>query len=147
MPTLLLLNGPNLNLLGAREPDIYGTTTLADVERDLGRRAAEAGAVLETFQSNHEGALIDRIQQARGKADVIIFNPGGLTHTSVALADAIAGVGIPTIEIHISNIYQREPFRHHSCIAPVAVGQIAGFGAYGYTLALEAALELISRKK
>jgi len=147
MTTILMLNGPSLNLLGAREPEIYGTTTLADIEDDLRRRASQSGATLGCFQSNHEGALIDRIQQARGKVDVIIFNPGGFTHTSVALADAIAAAEIPTIEVHLSNIYRREPFRHHSCIAPVAVGQIAGLGPYSYVLALEAALNLLKEKK
>jgi len=141
---ILLLNGPNLNLLGAREPDKYGTTTLAEIESRLAQLAKERGVELETFQSNHEGALVDRIHAARGQADVLIFNPGAYTHTSIALADAIAAVGIPTIEVHLSNIYTREPFRHHSHIDPVAMGQITGFGAKGYELAFEAAMEIAS---
>ena len=143
MTTILLLNGPNLNLLGEREPGHYGTTTLAEIEERLRAMASERGVTLEAFQSNHEGELIDRIHEAAGNIDVIIFNPGGLTHTSIALADAVSAVGIPTIEVHLSNIYRRESFRHQSLIAPVAAGQISGLGAHGYVLAFEAALNLL----
>ena len=135
----LVIHGPNLNLLGKREPDIYGATTLDDVNAMLAREAAEIGVELKTFQSNSEGELVTAIQQASGWADVLIINPGAYTHTSLALRDAIAGIGIPTIEVHLSNVYAREEFRHHSYIAPVAVGQITGFGAEGYRLALHAA--------
>jgi 3-dehydroquinate dehydratase type II len=146
-PTLLLLNGPNLNLLGQREPDKYGSTTLPQIEAQVRELADREGIAFECFQSNHEGALVDRIQQAKGRVDVILFNPGAYTHTSVALADAIAAVEIPVIEIHLSNIYKREAFRHHSYIAPVAVGQISGFGAQGYTLAFQAALALLQNER
>jgi 3-dehydroquinate dehydratase-2 len=135
---LLLLNGPNLNLLGTREPEVYGRATLADIEATLQREAAERGATLATFQSNHEGALIDRIHAARPEGiGFILINPGGLTHTSVALRDALAGVAIPFIEVHLSNIHQREAFRHHSYLSAVAVGVICGFGASGYSMALQ----------
>jgi 3-dehydroquinate dehydratase-2 len=134
---ILLLNGPNLNLLGMREPQTYGTTTLAEVEAMCLRIAGEHGAMLEAFQSNHEGALIDRIHAARGDGvDVIVINPGGLTHTSVALRDALAGVAIPFIEVHISNVHAREPFRQHSFLSGVARGVLAGFGVDGYRMAL-----------
>jgi len=139
---LLLLNGPNLNLLGTREPEVYGRTTLADIEATLQREAADRGATLATFQSNHEGALIDRIQAARTEGvGFILINPGGLTHTSVALRDALAGVAIPFIEVHLSNIHQRETFRHHSYLSGVAVGVICGFGASGYSMALDYACQ------
>ena len=140
LPLVLVLHGPNLNLLGTREPEIYGHTTLADIDAGLAERAAELGAQIETFQSNHEGALIDRIQAARGQAVAIVINPGGYTHTSVALRDALAAVTLPVIEVHLSNVAAREEFRHRSLIAPIALGQIAGLGAIGYRLALEAAL-------
>ncbi|WP_119291691.1 type II 3-dehydroquinate dehydratase [Azohydromonas sediminis] len=133
---VLVLNGPNLNLLGTREPQIYGATTLADVEAMLAADAAAAGVGLECFQSNHEGALIDRIHAGRGRVDWIVINPGGLTHTSVALRDALAGVAIPFVEVHISNVHKREPFRHHSYLSDVAEGVIAGLGVYGYRAAL-----------
>jgi 3-dehydroquinate dehydratase-2 len=139
---LLLLNGPNLNLLGTREPEVYGTSTLADVEQAAQAQAAAAGAQLSCFQSNHEGALIDRIHAARGEGvDAIVINPGGLTHTSVALRDALTGVAIPFIEVHISNIYQREPFRQHSFLSAVAQGTICGLGIDGYRLAIDFALK------
>ena len=134
---ILLLNGPNLNLLGTREPQTYGATTLAEVEAGLRDAAAAAGADLQCFQSNHEGALIDRIHAARGeKVDAIIINPGGLTHTSVALRDALAGVALPVVEVHISNVHKREEFRHHSYISGMAEGVIAGLGTQGYMAAL-----------
>ena len=139
---LLLLNGPNLNLLGIREPEVYGSTTLADIEAAAKTQAASAQAVLVSFQSNHEGALIDRIQAARvEKIDAIIINPGGLTHTSVALRDALAGVAIPFIEVHISNIHKREPFRHTSFLSDIAVGVICGLGTEGYGAAIDFALK------
>lgn len=139
---LLLLNGPNLNLLGTREPEVYGSTTLADVEQAAKAQAIAADAVIATFQSNHEGALIDRIQAARlEKVDAIIINPGGLTHTSVALRDALAGVAIPFVEIHISNIHKREPFRHKSFLSDIAVGVICGLGVEGYRAAIDFALK------
>jgi 3-dehydroquinate dehydratase-2 len=139
---VLVLHGPNLNLLGTREPEVYGATTLADIDRMLSDDARELGIALRCFQSNEEGALVTAVQEARGWADAIIINPAAYTHTSVALRDAIAAVGIPTVEVHLSNIYAREPFRHHSHIAPVAAGQISGFGAAGYRLALRAVREL-----
>ncbi len=135
---LLLLNGPNLNLLGTREPQTYGHITLADIEATVTREVAAKGSTIECFQSNHEGALIDRIHAARGEAvDCILINPGGLTHTSVALRDALAGVAIPFIEIHLSNVHKREAFRHHSFLSEIAVGVICGFGAQGYLMALQ----------
>lgn len=135
---LLLLNGPNLNLLGTREPEVYGSTRLADVERLAQEQARAAGAALQAFQSNHEGALIDRIHQAREEGvDAIVINPGGLTHTSVALRDALAGVVIPFVEVHISNIHQREEFRHFSYLSGIARAVICGFGVDGYRLAVD----------
>lgn len=135
---ILLLNGPNLNLLGTREPNVYGSTTLAEVEQGLIEQAKAAGVLLTCLQSNHEGVLIDRIHAARGEAvDAIIINPGGLTHTSVALRDALAGVAIPFVEVHISNVHQRETFRHHSFLSSIAVGVICGLGVDGYRLALD----------
>ena len=139
---LLLLNGPNLNLLGSREPEVYGATTLADVERAASEQVAQAGAKLTVFQSNHEGALIDRIQAAKKEGiDAIVINPGGLTHTSVSLRDALAAVAIPFVEIHVSNIHQREAFRHHSYLSGIAVGVICGLGTEGYTAAISFALK------
>src|SRR5690606_1301924 len=139
---LLLLNGPNLNLLGTREPEVYGATTLTEVEQAAAAQAAAIGASLACFQSNHEGALIDRIHAARDEGvDAIIINPGGLTHTSVALRDALAGVAIPFVEVHISNIHQRERFRHHSFLSDIAVGVICGLGVHGYTAAIDFALK------
>lgn len=139
---LLLINGPNLNLLGTREPEVYGRTTLADIEQAACAQAAASGARLASFQSNHEGALIDRIQAAKSEGvDAIIINPGGLTHTSIALRDALTGVAIPFLEVHISNIHQREAFRHTSYLSAVAVGVICGFGTEGYRLAIDFALK------
>ncbi|WP_343587967.1 type II 3-dehydroquinate dehydratase [Herbaspirillum sp.] len=135
---LLLLNGPNLNLLGTREPEVYGSTSLADIERLAQAQASAAGARLQSFQSNHEGALIDRIHQARTEGvDAIVINPGGLTHTSVALRDALAGVAIPFVEVHISNIHQREEFRHFSYLSGIARAVMCGFGVDGYRLAID----------
>ena len=139
---LLLLNGPNLNLLGTREPETYGASTLADVEQAALAQAAAAGASLACFQSNHEGALIDRIHAARNEGvDFIVINPGGYTHTSVALRDALAGVAIPFVEVHISNIYRREEFRQHSYLSAIAQGTICGLGIDGYRLAIDFALK------
>jgi 3-dehydroquinate dehydratase-2 len=139
MARLLLLNGPNLNLLGRREPHLYGSTTLADIENDVRVAAQAAGHQLETFQTNSEAELVDRIQQAAGSVDFILLNPGALTHTSVAMRDALLAVGIPFIEIHLSNVHAREEFRRHSYISDIAVGVITGLGALGYQLALQAA--------
>jgi 3-dehydroquinate dehydratase-2 len=138
MANVLVLNGPNLNLLGTREPEIYGSTTLKDIEDRLKARAAEAGLGLDCFQSNHEGDLVDRIQQANHKYDYIIFNAAAFTHYSIAIRDAIAAIDVPVIEVHISNIHQRESFRHTSVLAPVAMGQICGLGIESYMAALEA---------
>ncbi|TWI64190.1 3-dehydroquinate dehydratase [Pseudoduganella lurida] len=139
---LLLLNGPNLNLLGTREPGIYGATTLPQVEQAAREQVEAAGARFAAFQSNHEGALIDRIHAARDEeVDFIVINPGGLTHTSVALRDALAGVAIPFVEVHISNIYQREVFRHHSYLSAIAKGTICGLGVEGYRFAIDFALK------
>lgn len=138
---LLLLNGPNLNLLGSREPEVYGSTTLAEIEQRAVAQAEAAGARLSHFQSNHEGELIDRIHAARDESiDVLVINPGGLTHTSIALRDALAGVNIPFIEVHLSNIYRREDFRHHSYLSELAAGVICGMGADGYRYAIDYAL-------
>ena len=139
---LLLLNGPNLNLLGTREPAVYGTTTLADIENAAVEQAMNAGAALEYFQSNHEGALIDRIHAARTEGvDFIVINPGGLTHTSVALRDAFASVAIPFVEVHVSNVHARESFRQHSYLSGIARGVICGLGAHGYRFAIDFALK------
>lgn len=138
---ILVLHGPNLNLLGTREPEIYGRESLSDINDRLSALASEMGVGISFLQSNHEGVLIDRIHRAREeKVSGMILNPGGLTHTSVALRDAVAAVGIPAVEVHLSNIHAREPFRHHSYLAPVAIGQICGFGSTGYLLALQGLL-------
>ena len=145
MPKILLLNGPNLNLLGTREPQVYGHDTLADVESRAVAQGAARGAEVVCFQSNHEGALIDRIHAARldGTGHIVI-NPGGLTHTSVALRDALAGVAIPFFEVHVSNVHKRESFRHHSYLSEIAAGVIVGFGVSGYTMALNAAIDRLA---
>ena len=140
MARLLVLHGPNLNLLGTREPGIYGHATLADIDADLAERAAAAGHQLVSFQSNAEHALVDRIQAAKGQADFILINPAAFTHTSVAIRDALAAVAIPFIEVHLSNPHTREPFRHTSYFTDLAVGVVAGFGPLSYGLALAAAI-------
>lgn len=140
MARLLVLHGPNLNLLGTREPGIYGHATLAAIDADLLERAAAAGHALESFQANAEHALVDRIQAARGSIDFILINPAAFTHTSVAIRDALAAVGIPFIEVHLSNPHAREPFRHTSYFTDLAVGVVSGFGPMGYGLALAAAI-------
>jgi 3-dehydroquinate dehydratase-2 len=138
---ILLINGPNLNLLGTREPGIYGSRTLADIERELTEIAAKAGASLATFQSNHEGALVDRIHAARTDGTgFIVINAGAYTHTSVALRDALAAVALPFVEVHLSNVHKREEFRHRSLLAELAVGSIVGMGPAGYRYALDYAL-------
>ena len=138
---VLVLHGPNLNLLGTREPAVYGSATLPDIEHELTQIATAAGGRLQSFQSNHEGALIDRVHAARADGtDFILINPAGLTHTSVALRDALAAVAIPFVEVHLSNIHRREPFRHHSYFSDLAEGVICGLGAQGYALALRYAL-------
>lgn len=136
---ILVLHGPNLNLLGTREPEVYGSTTLEQINQQLAARAQAQGAQLSSFQSNHEGALIDRIHAARTDGTTaIIINPGALTHTSIGLRDALIGVALPFIEVHLSNVHRREPFRHHSYLSDVASGVIIGLGAQGYQLALDA---------
>src|SRR5512139_2471705 len=138
---ILVIHGPNLNLLGKREPEIYGTFTLSDINDRLSTLAAELGVEVSFFQSNHEGELVQKIQDAMGVYQAIVINPGAYTHTSVALRDAIASTGIPTVEVHLSNIYRREEFRQHSFISGVAVGQITGFGPESYLLGLRAAVQ------
>jgi 3-dehydroquinate dehydratase-2 len=142
---ILFLNGPNLNLLGQREPEVYGRTTLVDIEAKVRDRAAKLKVGIEFRQSNIEGELVTWIQEAKGKFEVIVLNAAAYTHTSVALRDAIAAVGVPTIEIHLSNVHAREEFRHTSLIAPVCRGQIAGFGANSYVLAVEASIIVNAR--
>jgi 3-dehydroquinate dehydratase-2 len=140
-PRILVVHGPNLNLLGTREPEVYGRTTLSEIDAALAAQASAAGATLQAVQSNHEGELIDRIQGARGAADGLLVNPGGLTHTSVALRDALLASGLPVVEVHLSNIFAREAFRRHSYVSDVAVGVVTGFGPASYRLGLEALLE------
>jgi 3-dehydroquinate dehydratase II len=139
---ILFLNGPNLNLLGSREPEVYGRTTLKDIEAKVRERAAKFGAEIDFRQSNIEGELVAWIQQSKGIYNVIVLNAAAYTHTSIALRDAISAVGVPTIEIHLSNVHAREEFRHKSLIAPVCKGQIVGFGADSYVLAVEAAINV-----
>ena len=144
--SVLVVNGPNLNLLGIREPQTYGSTTLTQINHNLQQEAQSLQVSLSCLQSNHEGALVDAIHQAQGKHQGIIINAGAYTHTSVAIRDALAGVDIPTVEVHLSNIYRREEFRHHSYIAPIAIGQISGFGANSYILGLQALVSYLQSK-
>ena len=144
---ILFLNGPNLNLLGKREPEVYGSATLADIERQVRETASRFKAEIDFRQSNLEGELVNWIQEAKGKFDVIVLNAAAYTHTSIALRDAIAAVGVPTIEIHLSNVYAREEFRHKSLIAPMCCGQIVGFGQKSYILAVEASFYVNVRQK
>lgn len=143
MLKIFVMHGPNLNTLGTREPAIYGTTTLADINTMLQKRGAQLGVAVESYQSNYEGGLIDYLQQHASEADGIIINPGALTHYSIALRDALAAVKAPIIEVHLSNIYAREPFRHHSLVAAVCQGHIVGLGWRSYLLALEGLVELL----
>jgi 3-dehydroquinate dehydratase-2 len=143
---VLAIHGPNLNLLGEREPEVYGRTKLRDIDRELKRLGRELGLSVDSFQSNSEGAIVDRIQKARGRADMILINPGAYTHTSIAIRDALAAIAVPVIEVHLSNVYKREPFRHNSTIADLAVGRIMGFGAEGYYLALRAAARMLATR-
>jgi 3-dehydroquinate dehydratase II len=136
--SVLILHGPNLNLLGSREPGIYGVSTLAQIDTQLAELGGSLDAKVESFQSNHEGSLVDAIHAAHDRHDGIVINAGAYTHTSIAIRDAIAAVQIPTVEVHLSNIYKRESFRHHSYLAPIVVGQISGFGGYSYHLGLQA---------
>ncbi len=147
MPKILVIHGPNLNLLGEREPNIYGKFTLDAINKELKKIAKDEGITLETFQSNHEGEIVEKIGRAKGKFDSLLINPAAYTHTSVAIRDAIQATGIPTVEVHISNIYAREEFRHTSLIAPVAVGQVSGFGINSYKLGLKAAIDIAKKRK
>jgi 3-dehydroquinate dehydratase II len=136
MPAVLVIHGPNLNLLGTREPEIYGHETLAEINQRLEQLGSELGIEVRTFQSNWEGAILDKIQEEKDQVDALIINPGALTHYSIALRDCLAAVQLPTIEVHLSNVHAREAFRHHSVISAVVRGQIVGLGSYGYELAL-----------
>lgn len=138
MASILILNGPNLKLLGTRQPEVYGTTTLADIESACQAHAEKSGHEVAFIQSNHEGEMIDALHDARGRHDGVVLNAGAYTHTSIALMDAIASIELPTVEVHLSNIHAREAFRHHSYVSKVALGQICGFGATGYLLAIDA---------
>ncbi|MCP4142094.1 MAG: type II 3-dehydroquinate dehydratase [Chloroflexi bacterium] len=146
MTTLLVLHGPNLNLLGTREPEIYGALTLADINQKVEKAASAYDVEIYSIQSNHEGALIDALQEAATKADGVIFNPAGYTHTSVALRDTIAAIDIPVVEVHLSNVYAREEFRHMSLLSAVCAGKISGFGWMSYKLGLDALVELLNRQ-
>lgn len=146
MNNILVIHGPNLNLLGTREPEIYGSMTMQDINEDLQKQAKDAGVNIDFFQSNHEGEIIDKLHDARGIYDYIILNAGAYTHYSIAIRDALAAIEIPTIEVHISNIHQREEFRYHSVIAPVVVGQICGFGLDSYKAALYVAIRKLQEE-
>ncbi|PIE70372.1 MAG: type II 3-dehydroquinate dehydratase [Deltaproteobacteria bacterium] len=143
MKQVLVIHGPNLNLLGKREPEIYGYETLAEIDAALKHLGHELGVAVDTFQSNHEGDIVDRLQTAMGAADAVLINPAAYTHTSVAIRDALFMLEIPIVEVHLSNIYKREPFRHTSLVSDIATGQIAGLGAMGYRLGLQALVELL----
>ncbi len=145
MTHILVLHGPNLNLLGTREPDVYGYETLADINHKLTQQAAQSGITLDTLQSNHEGTLIDALHEVRLTAHGVLINPGAFTHYSYALRDAIAAISLPTVEVHLSNIHAREPFRHQSVLAPVCLGQISGFGWRSYLLGLQALLDHLEK--
>ncbi len=145
--SILILNGPNLNLLGTRQPEVYGTATLKDIEATCADKAAAMGVALSFAQSNHEGVLVDALHDAKGKHNGVILNAGAYTHTSIALRDAISATELPVIELHLSNIHAREEFRHHSHIAAVAIGQICGFGAQGYPLAMDALITHLGEDK
>ena len=147
MIKILVIHGPNLNLLGKREPNIYGKGTIAEIDKALHKLGKESKVAVEIFQSNHEGEIVTRIQNAEGVFDAIVMNPAAYTHTSVAIRDAVSAVRVPVVEVHLSNIYAREAFRHHSLIAPVAAGQISGFGAQSYSLGFWAALGLVKGKR
>lgn len=144
MKRILVIHGPNLNLLGKREPDVYGSVTIDQINGDLKKLAEERGISLDILQSNHEGEIVEMIGKANGKFDAILINPAAYTHTSIAIRDAISAADIPTVEVHLSNIYAREEFRHTSLIAPVAKGQVSGFGKMSYLLGLEAAIGLVA---
>ena len=147
VPTVLVIHGPNLNLLGTREPEIYGRTTLEDINRQLSELGLELGIKVESFQSNGEGALVDSIQRGRGNVDLVVINPAAYTHTSIAIRDALIAIEVPVIEVHLSNVYKREPFRHHSTIADIVDARLMGFGAEGYLLALRAAARMIETQR
>jgi 3-dehydroquinate dehydratase-2 len=146
VPTILVLHGPNLNLLGSREPELYGSATLEDIDHRLSQLAEELGVGLAVRQSNHEGELVEAIQQARGAYEAIVINPAGYTHTSVAIRDALLAAGLPVVEVHLSNTARREPFRHKSLVADVVVGTVSGFGPLSYELALRAAAALAKKE-
>ncbi len=146
MIKVLIVNGPNLNLLGTREPEVYGVVTLSDIEELVRERAGMRNAEVSFFQSNHEGAIVDALHDAAGSCDAVVLNPGALTHYSYSLRDAVASIGIPVVEVHLSNVAAREEFRATSIVAPVCAGQISGFGAESYLLGLEAALSVLGRR-
>lgn len=144
MCRIQVIHGPSLNLLGAREPEIYGATTLAEIDADLAALAKERGCEVASFQSNHEGALIDRIHESITWADGVLINPGGLTHSSVSLRDALAATKLPVVEVHLSNVFAREEFRHHSLVSGIAVGVVCGFGPASYRLGLQALIDCVA---
>jgi 3-dehydroquinate dehydratase II len=145
-PKILVIHGPNLNMLGKREPEIYGKATLDDINKELTQKGLATGLEVETFQSNHEGAIVEKLQNAMGKVSGLIINPAAFTHTSVAIRDAVLLLNIPIIEVHLSNIYKRESFRHKSMLSDIVTGQIAGLGVIGYMLAIEAISSMVRKK-